>query len=227
MKIYGDCAQIDTMQSVADRVHGFTTNPSLAKAAGVTKYEAFVRQCVDLFPNHSLSFEVVADDIDIMRYQAHKVASWGSDLFIKIPAVTSSGSSTAQLVDDLSSDGLHINVTAIFTPEQADIFNESVANKASCYLSIFAGRIADTCRDPAHIVRQVVAVAYPNVSVLWASAREVFNIKQAHDSGADIITLAPDLIWKYANTCGKDLDEFSQETSAMFYADALAAGLEL
>lgn len=226
MKLFCDTADLPTMKAVADQVYGFTTNPTLMRAAGVEHYEAFVEECVAQFPTHSLSFEVVADELNAMRYQARKLAGWGPSVFVKVPAVNTKGISTVDLVADLSRDGIHLNITAIFTPEQVAIFNDAVADRAECYLSIFAGRIADTGRDPAHLIQQAVAEAAPNVRVLWASTREAFNIKQARDAGADIITLTPDLLRKYASF-GKDLDEFSRETSAMFYADAVAAGLTI
>jgi transaldolase len=214
------------MSAVADQVHGFTTNPSLMKAAGVEHYEAFVEECVARFPEHSLSFEVIADELNAMRYQARKLAGWGQNVFVKIPVSTTLGVSTADLVNDLTRDGMHINVTAVFTADQVCEFNEALANRAECYLSIFAGRIADTGMDPAFLVRQAVMEAPENVSVLWASAREVFNVKDACHAGADIITLTPDLLAKYQRW-GRDLAEFSLETVKMFRDDATAAGLTL
>ena len=214
------------MTGVADQVYGFTTNPTLLRAAGVEHYEAYVEECVARFPAHSLSFEVIADELNAIRYQARKLASWGPNIFVKIAAMTTRGISTSGLVDDLTSDGLHINVTAVFTAAQVCEFHEALANRAECYLSIFAGRIADTGIDPTFLVRQAVMEAPENVSVLWASAREVLNVKHAHDAGAHIITLTPDLLAKYRNF-GRDLHEFSRETCQMFYDDAQAAGLSL
>ena len=226
MKLFADCAQLDIMAVVADQVHGFTTNPTLMRAAGVEHYEAFVEECVAQFPDHSLSFEVIADELNAMAYQSRKLASWGGNIFVKIPVTTTRGITTSELVDDLTRDGIHVNVTAVFTAEQVCVFNEALANRAECYLSIFAGRIADTGVDPEHIVRQAVMEAPENVSVLWASTREAFNIKQAHNAGAHIITVTPDLLAKYQRF-GRDLTEFSLETVKMFRSDAVAAGLTI
>jgi transaldolase len=214
------------MESVADQVYGFTTNPTLMRAAGVEHYEAFVEECVARLPGHSLSFEVIADELNAMRYQARKLASWGQSVFVKIPVSTTKGISTVDLVNDLTKDGVHVNVTAVFTAAQVVEFNEALANRAECYLSIFAGRIADAGVDPTFLVRQAVMEAPENVSVLWASTREVFNVKQAHDAGAHIITLSPDLLAKYARF-GRDLTEFSRLTVQQFYDDAQVAGLTL
>ena len=226
MKLFCDTADLPTMKAVADQVYGFTTNPTLMRAAGVEHYEAFVEECVAQFPTHSLSFEVVADELNAMRYQARKLAGWGTNVFVKVPVSTTKEISTLGLVEDLTKDGIHVNVTAVFTAEQVCTFHEALANRAECILSIFAGRIADTGIDPAFLVRQAVMEAPENVSVLWASAREVFNVKDACHAGADIITLSPDLLAKY-QTWGRDLTEFSLETVQQFYNDAQVAGLTL
>ncbi len=225
MKLFCDSADLATMDAVASQVYGYTTNPTLMRAAGVTHYEAFVEECVARFPNHSLSFEVIADELNAIRYQARKLASWGP-IFVKVPVTTTKGISTADLVDDLTADGIRVNVTAVFTASQVCEFNEALSDRAECYLSIFAGRIADAGFDPAFLVRQARMEAAENVSILWASAREAFNIKHAHDAGADIITLSPDLLEKHTRW-GRDLTEFSQATVQQFYDDAQAAGLSL
>jgi transaldolase len=226
VKLFCDCADLATMDAVADQVYGFTTNPTLMRQAGVEHYEAFVEECVARFPNHSLSFEVIADNLNAMRYQAIKLSKWGPNVFVKVPVTLTNGVSTSGLVDDLSRDGIRVNVTAVFTATQVAEFNEALANRAECYLSIFAGRIADTGVDPTFLVRQAVMEAPENVSVLWASTREVLNVKHAHDAGAHIITLTPDLLAKY-QSWGRDLHEFSRETVQMFRDDAMAAGLTL
>ena len=226
MKIYADVADIATMRHIAHQVWGFTTNPTLMRQAGVSDYEGFARECVSLFPDHSLSFEVIADDLETIRTQARKITSWGSRVFCKIPVTLTDGTSTADLVSDLTAEGLHINVTAIFTAPQAEAFSAAIANKAECYLSIFAGRIADAGFDPAFLIRQARMEAAENISILWASTREVHNVRDARHAGADIITLTPDLLTKY-QLFGRDLDEFSLATVKMFREDALAAGLTL
>jgi len=226
LKIYADCADLYTMKSVMNQVYGYTTNPTIIRAAGVSEYEEFIAQCVAAFPQHSLSFEVIADELPAMRYQARKLAQYGENVRVKVPVSNTNGVSTVGLVKDLTSDGVHVNVTAVFTSRQVCDFIEVMADKAECYLSIFAGRIADAGFDPSHLVRQARMEAAENISILWASAREVYNVKHAHDSGADIITLSPDLLAKYSQW-GRDLEEFSLSTVTQFYADAVAAGLVL
>lgn len=226
MKIFADCADLDVMEALADQVTGFTTNPTIMRAAGVTNYEHFAKRAVATFPHHSISLEVIADTLVAMSEQAHKLASWGNNVYCKIPVTTTDGVSTVDLVNSLSRGGVHVNVTAMFTMQQFYAFNNAVDGGADAYLSIFAGRIADTGRDPATLIRYAALWSRPNVSLLWASAREVLNVKQAADAGADIITLAPDLLAKYAHY-GKSLDEFSLETVSQFLSDAQAAGLTL
>lgn len=226
MQIFADCADISVMRSLSNQVTGFTTNPTLMKAAGVSDYETFAKECVTAFPNHSISFEVIADDIETMRRQAYKLSAYGPNVYVKIPVSTTDGNPTFRLVEQLSQRGVRVNVTAIFTQSQATLFNEALQNGAPAYLSIFAGRIADTGNDPAPFIQSASENKCNNVKILWASAREVFNVKQALQAGADIITLTPDLIAKYVNF-GKDLREFSLDTVKMFRNDALAAGLTL
>ncbi len=226
MRLFCDSSSLYEMKSVMDRVYGYTTNPSLLRQAGVSEYEEFICQAVAAFPQHSLSFEVIADEPAAIRYQAKKLAKYGANIFVKVPAMLTTGESTAPLVSDLTSDGMHINVTAIMTAPQVCEFSAAIANKAECYLSIFAGRIADAGQDPSFLVRQARMEAAENVQILWASAREVFNVKHARDCGADIITLSPQLLAKYENF-GRDLHEFSRETVQMFYRDAQVAGLSL
>lgn len=226
MQLFCDAADIELMSSVADQVYGFTTNPTLIRQAGVTDYLGFAKECVRRFPWHSISLEVIADDIATMNRQARQLAALGPNVYCKIPCQLTDGTSTVGLVDHLTADGVHVNVTAIFTAYQVRMFNDAMQDRAECYLSIFAGRIADTGRDPVYLVRQAVEAAHPNVLVLWASTREAFNIHQAQQSGADIITLTPDLLAKYAKF-GRDLDDFSRETVTMFRDDALAAGFTL
>jgi transaldolase len=226
VRLFIDCAQIDVIESVSDQVHGITTNPTILRAAGVTDYLSFAKELVRRFPWHSISLEVIADDIDTMYSQANTLAALGPSVFVKIPVMCTNGTTTLDLVDKLTSDGTHVNVTAVMTATQVYDFNAAMADRTECYLSIFAGRIADTGRDPTFLVGQAVADAPENVSILWASTREVYNVKQAHDCGADIITLTPDLLAKYGKF-GYDLDEFSLDTCKMFRLDALAAGLTL
>ena len=227
MRIFADCSDIAVMKSVADKVSGFTTNPSLMKAARVTNYEPFGKQCVATFPDHSLSFEVIADTLDGMRTQAQRIASWGDQVVVKIPVTTTDGTSTNPLVWELQHEyGINVNVTAVFTLDQV-IGLLSVTRSARPHIiSIFAGRIADTGVDPSQLIQETVELAGSSTDILWASTREALNIRQAEEAGAHIITVTPDLLAKYANY-GKDLNTFSRETVQMFYDDARAAGLSL
>lgn len=226
MQIFGDCCNLATMRQLSDQVWGWTTNPSLLRQAAVTDYEAFAKEAVATFPDHSISFEVIADDLTTMGTQARKLASFGPRVFVKIPVTLTDGTSTANLVSNLADEGIHVNVTAVFTAPQVGTFGNAIADKAECYLSIFAGRIADAGFDPAHLVRQARMECAENVRILWASAREVFNIRHARDAGADIITLSPELLTKY-QLFGRDLDDYSLATVRQFYEDAQAAGLTL
>ena len=226
MQLFADCADISIMRSLSSQVDGFTTNPTLMRAAGVLDYETFAKECVVSFPDHSISLEVIADEIDAMRRQAYKLSAYGPNVYVKIPVTTTDGTPTFRLVEQLSQRGVRVNVTAIFTQSQVTLFNEALKDGAPAYLSIFAGRIADTGNDPAQLISNASHRACANVQILWASAREALNVKQAEKAGADIITLTPDLISKYASF-GKDLREFSLDTVKMFRRDALAAGLTL
>ena len=226
MQLFADCADISIMRSLSSQVDGFTTNPTLMRAAGVLDYETFAKECVVSFPDHSISLEVIADEIDAMRRQAYKLSAYGPNVYVKIPVTTTDGTPTFRLVEQLSQRGVRVNVTAIFTQSQVTLFNEALQDGPPAYLSIFAGRIADTGNDPAPLITSAASHTCKNVKILWASTREVFNVKQALQAGADIITLTPDLIAKYANF-GKDLYEFSLDTVEMFRRDAVAAGYKL
>lgn len=227
MKLYLDSGDIAVMTEFSPHVLGYTTNPTLLKAAGVTDYEAFARQAVDAFPTHSISFEVIADDLPTMCQQAQKIASWGDNVTVKVPIMTTDGVPTNNLVWELEHEySIKVNLTAVFTVSQALSVLSVTRSARPHIISVFAGRIADTGCDPAGIINEVVKAAHPSTEVLWASAREVFNVRQAFTAGADIITLSPDLLRKYQQF-GKDLTEFSRETVQMFHRDAAAAGLTL
>lgn len=225
MKIYADCADLEQMESLRYSVSGFTTNPSLMRAAGVVNYEDFAKECADRFPEHSLSFEVIADYPAIIEQQARKIASWGDNVFVKVPAMTTNATWTTQVVERLSKDGIRVNVTAVFAMSQIDVFAKVLADDA--YLSVFAGRIADTGCDPTTLIRYAAKTCPSNVAVLWASTREVYNITQAQEACADIITVSPDLLAKYRAYRDREPLSFSKETVEMFKSDAIAAGYTL
>jgi transaldolase len=216
------------MVKTADQVTGFTTNPSLVYASGTTDYEVFGQTAASWFPNHAISFEVIADDLPTMREQAYKIASWGNNVYVKIPVTTTTGESTADLVHELSCGGVHVNVTAVFTTGQAQEMMDALYGGVDSIVSVFAGRIADAGVDPTPIVSTIIgrSLHFPSVRVLWASTRETYNVKQASQCGCHIITLSPALIAKLP-LVGKDLEAFSLETVVQFRDDALAARLAL
>lgn len=225
--IYSDGADIETMVSIYEsgQVDGFTTNPTLMRRAGVTDYEAFARAALDAIPDAPISFEVLADDWATIESQARAIATWGQNVFVKVPVVNTKSESAAPTIRALSGDGVKLNVTAIMTVAQSQEALEAVAPGTQAILSVFAGRIANTGRDPIPIMRQVVKLCEgrDEVQVLWASPREVLNVYQAEECGCDIITMTPNLSAQLALR-DKDLDEFSRETVQMFYDDARSAG---
>lgn len=209
-------------------IKGFTTNPSLMRAAGVSRYEAFARSALEVIADKPISFEVVADDICEMERQARLISSWGENVYVKIPITNTKREPTAPLVKRLSEAGVKVNVTAIMTLAQVRETATSLANGAPSVISVFAGRIADTGRDPIPIMTEAANLlsAYPQIELLWASPREVLNIFQANDCGCHIITATDSLLSKL-NNISKDLDEYSLETVLMFHTDAVRSGYQL
>lgn len=205
------------------RIAGVTTNPSLLKKAGATDYRQFADEVLLIANGKPVSFEVFADDFKTMEAQAREIASWGTNVFVKIPVTNTQGNPSYDLIWRLSGAGIKVNVTAIFTAEQARTAINSV--RGPSIISVFAGRIADTGRDPARIMRSAKAKLWsPEVLLLWASAREIYNVVQAEEAGCDVITLSPELIGKL-DGLGRDLTEYSLETVRQFHRDA--AGLTL
>jgi transaldolase len=205
-------------------IKGFTTNPTLMRKSGVSDYEAFAHQVLADIPDRPVSFEVFSDDFEEMEMQARRIATWGENVYVKIPVCNTRGHSTTPLVRSLARSGVKLNVTAVFTLEQVHEVAQALAAHAPSVISVFAGRIADTGRDPMPLMSAARALigASPNIELLWASPRELLNIFQADATGCHIITVANDLL-KKLNCVGKDLEEFSLETVKMFYNDALKA----
>ena len=227
-RIFADGADLDAILALhADPlIKGFTTNPTLMWKAGLTDYEEFAHRLLEQIREKPISFEVFADDEDEIRRQAKKLATWGPNVYVKIPVTTTTGVSMAPLVRELSEDGVQVNVTALFTTAQVELITAAVKDGAPSCVSVFAGRIADAGVDPVPIMRNAVSVLSqaPRAELIWASPREVLNLVQADDVGCHIITMTHDLIAKVKNL-GKDLDQFSLETVQMFHRDAAAAGL--
>lgn len=230
IKLFADGADVEDMKAAHREgiVKGFTTNPSLMKKAGVTDYETFAREALAVITDVPISFEVISDEFGQMEQEARRIASWGPNVNIKIPITNTRGESSLPLVKKLSADGLSLNVTALFTLEQARATVEALAPGVKSIVSVFAGRIADTGRDPVPHMRDIAGLMQvnPDAELLWASSRELLNIFQAQACGCHIITVTNDILKKLA-AVGKDLDQFSLETVQMFFQDAQAAALTL
>lgn len=230
IKIYGDGADIEVMrrQHLSNAVDGFTTNPTLMKKVGITDYLEFAKEALTVITDLSISFEVFSDELDEMKEQALKLNMLGENVWVKIPVTNTKGDSTANLVNDLTKQGVKVNVTAIFTLDQVRTIYDAIDMNTPSIVSVFAGRIANAGIDPEPLMKEAVEICSSKnlIEVLWASPREAFNIIQAERVGCHIITVTDDLI-KASQTFGKDLDEFSLETVKMFYDDALSSGFKI
>lgn len=230
IKIFADGADKDTILEMAKHplISGFTTNPTLMRKAGVKDYSAFAKEIARLVPDKSLSFEVFSDEFADMERQAELISEWGPNVFVKIPITNTRGESSIPLIKRLAHKGVRINTTALMTLRQVEQAADALRGGPSAYISLFAGRIADSGRDAAKEMKAAVQMieGYPNLEMLWASTREVWNIFEADQVGCQIITV-PNSILNKLKFVGKDLDEFSLETVKMFYDDAQAAGYTL
>lgn len=230
VKIFADGANVDQMVELAQASHvaGFTTNPTLMRGSGVSDYTTFARRVLEDIPNKPISFEVFSDDQDEMERQARTIASWAENVYVKIPVTTTTGESTAKLVARLTSAGIKLNITAILTLAQVRTSVEALEGTTAGIVSVFAGRIADTGRDPIPIMTAALELVSldPSIELLWASPREVLNVVQADAIGCHIITVTPDLLKKLPGL-GRGLEDFSLDTVRMFYEDARVAGYTL
>lgn len=229
-RIFADGADLDGILALAanPRISGFTTNPTLMRKVGLTDYERFARELLERVKTHPISFEVFADEAPEMRRQANRIASWGDNVYVKIPVTSTNGESMAPLTRELSEDGIKVNVTALFTTAQVELIAAAVADGAPSYISVFAGRIADAGVDPLPIISgslQIMRQA-PRSELIWASPREILNLVQANEVGCHIITITHDLL-KKLDCLGKSLEQYSLETVQMFHGDAVAAGFTL
>jgi transaldolase len=209
-------------------IKGFTTNPTLMRKAGVHNYEGFAREILQAIPDRPISFEVFADDFAEMARQARKIATWGRNVRVKIPITNTRRESAVPLCERLTNEGIPLNVTALFTLEQVQSVVDAVIGGAPTYVSVFAGRIADTGVDPVPLMAEAVRrlVAAPNAELIWASPRELLNIFQADAIGCHIITVTNDILQKLS-LVGKELSEYSLDTAKMFYNDGRDAGFVL
>jgi len=231
IKIFADGASLPSMlESARDpRIAGFTTNPTLMRKAGVTDYRAFAKEVLAAIRDKPISFEVFADELPEMRRQAREIATWGDNVYVKIPITNTRSEPATALIRELGAGGVKLNVTAICTLEQVRDTAQALKGAAPSVISVFAGRIADTGRDPIPLMKealQICRAADRTIELLWASPRELLNMIQAAEIGCDIITVTPDLL-KKLELVGKDLGAFSLETVQMFFRDAQAAGYKL
>ena len=210
-------------------IGGFTTNPSLMKKAGIQNYVAFAKEILKEIPQKPISFEVFADDLPSMKEQALKIQPWGPNVYVKIPVMNTQRVPTYDLISELCQEGLALNVTAILTLEQLKSVAQAMKSAKKGIVSIFAGRVADTGRNPLPLMQealQELQSVNPNLQLLWASTRELWNIFQAHEIGCHIITVPPSILEKLKNL-HKNLEDLSQETVRTFYKDAMDSGYHL
>lgn len=230
VKIFGDGAELDGMVALAREpyIKGFTTNPTLMRKAGITDYRAFARQVVAAIPDKPISFEVFSDEFEEMERQAREIATWGAHVYVKIPVTNTRREPAYDLIHRLSHAGVKVNVTAIMTLDQVRHVVDALKGGAASNVSVFAGRIADTGRDPLPLMTEAVEIlmAEPAAELIWASPRELLNIFHAEEIGCHIITVTHDIL-KKLSLVGKDLGDFSLDTVKMFHDDAAKAGYTL
>lgn len=230
VKLFGDGAGHDDMVEMAAKpfIQGFTTNPTLMRQAGVSDYAGFAHEILEKIPNKPISFEVFSDDFSEMERQARIIHSWGPNVYVKIPVTNTKGESAVPLIRTLASEGIALNVTAILTDEQVRTVAEALNPDVPSIVSVFAGRVADTGIDPLPIMRASKAGLkdLPKAELLWASCREIYNIYEAEDVGADIITVPYSILHKL-DAIGTDLTEYSLEGVKTFYEAGKEAGFTL
>lgn len=230
VKLFADGADLQTMLELSKKpyIKGLTTNPTLMRKAGIKDYKEFAKDVLGEIRNKPVSFEVFSDDFDEMIEQGMEIASWGSNVNVKIPITNSKGESSTKVIQHLSNQGVALNVTALLTSEQVKTVIESINPSASTYISVFAGRIADTGRDPIPVMQTSLELMghLPNLELIWASPRELLNLIQADEIGCHIITATADIL-KKLELIGKDLTQYSLETVMMFRDDAVASGFTI
>ena len=226
VKIFADGADLPGMLELYRQpyIKGFTTNPTLMRKAGVGDYAAYAREVLRAIPDRPMSFEVFSDEFREMERQAHEIASWGPNVYVKIPVSNTRSELSYDLIRRLSHAGLQINVTALMTIEQVTCVTNALAGGAPSCVSVFAGRIADTGRDPVPLMVEALRIMEraPAAELIWASPRELLNIFHADGIGCHIITVTHDILRKLA-LVGKPLEQYSLETVKMFFDDAAAA----
>jgi len=227
IKLFADGADIEGIKSMYAQpwIQGFTTNPTLMRKAGIRDYGSFAQDVLKAVPDRPVSFEVFADDFDEMERQAVEIASWGKNVYVKIPVTNTKGWFAGPLIQRLSEKGVQLNITAVMTTKQVRTIMDHLSDETPAIISVFAGRIADTGVNPIPIMEESLEMVQerPKAELLWASPRELLNIVQANETGCHIITATNDLLNKI-HLLQKDHTEFSLETVKLFYDDATAAG---
>jgi len=231
VKIFADGADLHAIAELSRQpyIHGLTTNPTLMRKIGLTDYESFAKAVLKEVKSKPISFEVFSDDFAEMRRQALKIHEWQDNVYVKIPITNTSGESSIPLIEQLADEGVKLNVTAVLTPRQVKAVVAALERSVPAFVSVFAGRIADTGVDPLPIMRESLEVvrSLPKAQLLWASVREVLNVFQAAACGCHIVTVPHDILRRLVELAGKDLDELSLDTVRMFHRDAVAAGFTL
>ena len=229
-KIFADGADREGILGLYSQpyIKGFTTNPTLMRKAGIANYEAFAKSILKDVPDRPFSFEVFADEMSEMERQAMIISQWGPNVYVKIPITNTRGESTREVIRKLSAKGLKLNITAMMTLQQVRDILPCFGGNPSSYVSIFAGRIADTGCDPIGIMKEAVALLRPNpkLELIWASPRELLNIFHAEEIGCHVITVTHDIL-KKLELVGKNLDEYSLDTVRMFHEDGRKSGFTL
>jgi len=230
VKLFADSADINGMLQMNSKpyIKGLTTNPTLMRKAGVTNYKEFAKSVLSEITDKPISFEVFSDDEEGMKYQAVEIASWGENVYAKIPITNTKGKSTSEVIKYLVAKKVKVNVTAIMTTSQVEMVYKCLDPSVPSYISVFAGRIADTGIDPMPIMKKTLEVIKPNrnIELIWASPRELLNVIQAHEIGCHIITATTDILNKLS-LIGHDLGTYSLETVNMFYNDAKSSGYSI
>ena len=230
IKLFADGADRATMLELYGNpaIRGFTTNPTLMRKAGISDYEAFARDILAAIPDRPISLEVFADDFSEMERQARKIAAWGPNVYVKIPVTNTAGEPALPLIECLSHTGIKVNVTALLTLGQVRDVVHALAGGCPSNVSVFAGRIADTGRDPVPLMAAAMEMIriHDGIELIWASPRELLNVFQADAIGCHIITATSDILKKLSLT-GKNLEKYSLETVEMFYTDARKSGFQL
>lgn len=230
VKIFADGADLDEILRLNKNslIKGFTTNPTLMRKSGIRDYKKFASEVLKHVTNKPVSFEVFADDAKEIIAQSRTIASWGNNVYVKIPALKTTGSSNAKVVEELASLGIKVNITALMTVERVHEFSRVLNPDIPSFISIFAGRIADTGRDPVPILEESIALLKNNINaeVIWASPRESLNVVQANAIGCHVITATSEILAKIEKF-GYPLEKYSLDTVKMFFQDAQASGFKL